>query len=257
MLYKNMTTDQQKEYILEQYIINNKSFHDIAKEVGLYANKIRRDAIKYGIQIRNKREAQINALKTGKHSHPTKGKKRKEDTKLKIGMSVMKNWQNIDETSLQQRKAKAKENWSKLSDDRKNSMLDKANKAVRDASKTGSKLEKFLLTNLMKEGHKVDFHKEHILANTRLQIDIFIPTMNIAIEVDGPSHFDDIWGKDALTRNKKYDQKKEGLIIGKGISLIRIKQIGDFSKSRATRLLEKLREVIKSYQSPQSITIEY
>lgn len=256
-MYQHMTETDKKLFIHKEYIINNKSFKTIAESVQSYANKIRRDAIKYGIQIRNKSEAQSNAIKTGTHKHPTKGTKRDKETKLKIGKSVMKQWLELDPQELNRRKDMARKNWESLDKDVKENILDKANKAVRESSKTGSKLEKFILNKLVGSGHRVDFHKEQVLANTRLQIDLFLPTMNLAIEIDGPSHFDNIWGDIALKRNKQYDQKKSGLITGKGFSLIRIKQISDFSETRATVLWDKLKELVKSYDSPKSIDIEY
>jgi very-short-patch-repair endonuclease len=126
-----------------------------------------------------------------------------------------------------------------------------ANEAVRATSKTGSKLEKYLLQKLLADGYKVDFHKEQTLLNTKLQIDLFLPTHNIAIEVDGPSHFEPVWGDDSLNRNKKYDAKKEGLITGKGWGLIRIKQTKDFSKSRADVIYTRLIENIQYMHSKQ------
>ena len=79
-----------------------------------------------------------------------------------------------------------------------------------------------------------------MLVTTKLQIDIFLPTMNTAIEIDGPSHFEPVWGDKSLERNIRYDNKKTGLILGKGWLLIRIKQTKDFSNSRATLIYEKL-----------------
>jgi very-short-patch-repair endonuclease len=128
---------------------------------------------------------------------------------------------------------------------------------------TSYRLQKFIKLNLitipnwtkyeenylLKNGYKTDFHKEHILSNTKLQIDLFLPTMNIAIEVDGPSHFLPVWGDDVLLKNQKYDKKKTGLIIGKGLSLIRIKQTRDFSKSRADLIVIKLLAAIESVKN--------
>ena len=130
----------------------------------------------------------------------------------------MNAWDNIDEKNLKEEKRNAKKLWNSLSDDEKQHRLNLANQAVRTSSKTGSKLEHYLLEQLIKDGYKVDFHKEQILSNTKLQIDLFLPTMNIALEVDGPSHFLPVWGDDVLARNQKYDKKKTGLIIGKGLS---------------------------------------
>jgi very-short-patch-repair endonuclease len=247
--YDNLN-DNEKLKIIEKFYINDKkSFMDIANEYNTYPNKVRRDAKRFNVKIRSKKEAQINALKTGKHKHPTKGQTRSENTKIKIGLSVMNSWDTMDEEKKELRRKKAKNQWDSLSQDEKNNLVSLANEAVRSASKEGSKLEKFILEFLLKNNYKVDFHKEQILSNTKLQLDLFLPKENIVIEIDGPSHFEPVWGKEALERNKKYDNKKNGLIIGKGLRLIRIKQMKDFSKSRALivceRLLEEINKMIK------------
>tara|TARA_B100002019_G_C21263673_1_gene598158 strand:+ start:2085 stop:2873 length:789 start_codon:yes stop_codon:yes gene_type:complete len=259
MSYKNYSqySDYDKKEIIKKLYLEEKlSFSSIAQQLNTYANKIRRDAIKYKINIRDKSEAQANALATGIHKHPTKGTQRTETTKNKIGKSVMNAWDNIDEKELKRRKRNAKKLWNSLSDDEKQHRLNLANQAVRTSSKTGSKLEHYLLEQLIKDGYKVDFHKEQILSNTKLQIDLFLPTMNIALEVDGPSHFLPVWGDDVLARNQKYDKKKTGLIIGKGLKLIRIKQTHDFSKSRASVLYSKLVKAIDKIDNSNIKSIE-
>jgi len=240
MNYSQLSDHKKKEIIVDYYTNQKNSFADIAHKFNTYANKIRRDAIKYGINIRDKSEAQKNALDTGKTKHPTKGTKRPEEIKQKIGASVMDSWDNLSDQELNERKQKAKENWDKLSDVAKENILREANIAVREASKKGSKLELFLLEKLLADGYVVEFHKEQNLLNTKLQIDLFLPKLNLAVEVDGPSHFEPVWGNDVLTKNKKYDNKKTGLILGKGLSLIRIKQSKDFSKSRANKIYQEL-----------------
>lgn len=242
--YASMSDDQRSEIIKKMYEQDHKSFKDIADILNTYPNKIRRDAIKYKIKIRDKSEAQKNALVTGKHTHPTKGKNRSSETKNKIGASVLKSWEQLSDQQLNDRKKKAKENWDNLSKDEKLYIQQKANEAVRKTSKTGSKLEKFIAQELIRDGYKIQFHQEQTLSNTKLQIDIFIPNMNVAIEVDGPSHFAPVWGDDSLKRNIKYDQKKTGLIIGKGLVLIRIKQTMDYSSSRALVIYQKLKNIL-------------
>lgn len=242
--YENIPDSEKQRLIKDLYETKNKSFKDIADQLGTYANKIRRDAIKFKINIRDKSEAQKNALSSGKHKHPTKGKSRPDSIKQKIGNSVLKSWSELNEIDLNARKQKARDNWENLTEDEKSFMQQKANQAVRVASKTGSKLEKFLLNQLIADGHKVQFHEEHILSNTKLQIDLLVTQLNLAIEIDGPSHFAPIWGSDTLSKNIKYDQKKEGLIIGKGLKLIRIKQTKDYSTSRALLVYDKLKKLI-------------
>lgn len=246
--YTNLTDAEKKRILHQEYEVNKKSFQEIAKSMGTYANKLRRDAIKYEIKIRDKKEAQKTALASGRSSHPTKGKERSEEVKSRIGNGVMKAWDNLDETTLQQRKDKARQNWEKLSDDEKANILREANLAVRAASKTGSKLEHYLFNRLIEDGYKVDFHKEQSLLNTKLQIDLFLPKLNVAIEVDGLSHFEPVWGQDALKRNQGYDNKKTGLILGKGLVLIRVVQKKDFSKSRAHAIYEQLVPILEKIQ---------
>lgn len=244
-----MSDKAKKEILLKEYEQNNKSFRDIADIYGTYSNKVRRDAIKFKIKIRDKSEAQKNALATGRVDHPTKGKERSEEVKNKIGTGVMEAWENLDSIELQSRKNKARENWEKLSEDVKENILHQANVAVREASKKGSKLETFFLNSLIADGYRVDFHREQTLSNTKLQIDLFLPTLNIAIEVDGLSHFEPVWGEDTLKRNQKYDNKKTGLILGKGLVLIRIIQKKDFSKTRASVLYQELKNQIQQIEN--------
>jgi very-short-patch-repair endonuclease len=243
--YKDLTEIEKKQILTKEYEINKKSFQDIAVVLGTYANKLRRDAIKYEIKIRDKTEAQKNALAKGRTKHPTKGKTRSEEVKSRIGNGVMKSWENLDQATLDKRKEKARVNWEKLGDNEKANILREANIAVRESSKKGSKLEKYLLNKLISDGYKVDFHKEQSLLNTKLQIDLFLPTLNIAIEVDGLSHFEPVWGSDALKRNQGYDNKKTGLILGKGLVLIRVVQKKDFSKARADVIYNELSSSIK------------
>jgi len=256
MKYESLS-DQQKENLLrKEYEVGLKSFRDIADEHGTYANKVRRDAIKFKINIRDKSVAQKNALKTGRSQHPTQGKERSEETKNKIGTGVMTSWENLDDETLEKRKEKARQNWENLPEEVKENILHEANTAVRQASKTGSKLELFLFNRLLQDGYVVEFHKEQNLLNTKLQLDLFLPKLNIAIEVDGPSHFAPVWGEDTLKRNKGYDNKKTGLILGKGLSLIRVKQSKDFSKARATIIYRELLKSIELIQNSKNKNIE-
>jgi len=238
------------------YLEENKSFQEIAEEYNTYPNRIRRDAIRIGIPIRSKSEAQKLALETGKHKHPTKGTTRSEETKEKIGSSVMNSWESLEASELKRRKEIAKNNWDNLSEQEKQLRFEKANEAVRVSSKLGSKLEKYLLESLVINNYKTIPHKEQILSNTKLHIDLFLPELNIAVEVDGPSHFLPVWGEEALKRNQEYDSKKTGLLIGKGINLIRIKQQKDFSKSRAKMIFERLMEAIADIRNEGKNYIE-
>lgn len=257
-MYNALTDKQKKDILSKMYLIEKKSLGQIGEELNTYPNKIRRDAKKFGIILRDKSQAQKNALNEGTHQHPTKGKTRSQHTKNKIGKSVMRSWSELSNEELEKRKISAKSQWDNLDDEKKIEIIQLANKAVRKSSKEGSKLEKALLEYLIADGHSVDFHKEQILSNSKLQIDLFLPKLNVAIEVDGPSHFDNIWGDNALQKNTKYDHKKEGLLAGKGIKLIRIKQEKDYSDTRTNILYETIKPLLKKPNDLNIITrLEY
>jgi very-short-patch-repair endonuclease len=247
--YSKLSSQNKLKILTKLYVEQNKSFADIAVMFDTYPNKIRRDAKALGLPVRNKSEAQKNALNNGKHKHPTKGTQRSEETKVKIGYQVMRSWESLSDQELEARKDKARQNWDNMDIQTKQNIHQKAIKAVRLTSKTGSKLEKFLLKQLISDKYVVEFHKEQSLVNTKLQIDLFLPKLSIAIEVDGPSHFEPVWGKQSLQRNISYDQKKEGLITGKGWHLIRIRQTKDFSKARSLKIYDQLIKSIRECES--------
>jgi hypothetical protein len=58
-----------------------------------------------------------------------------------------------------------------------------------------------------------------------------------------------VWGEDALKKNIVYDNKKQGLIVGKGLVLIRIKQTKDFSKTRSSLIYNELRDLLKTIEN--------
>ena len=245
-MYQQMNDFEKQKVIQEMYVDKKMSFADIAEKHGTYANKIRRDAIRFKFPVRNKSEAQKNALEMGKASHPTEGKIRSDEEKNKIALSMHSSWNNMSDEQRNKRKQDSKKRWNAMDETAKQNMLNAAHVAIRKSSVEGSKLEKFILSKLLEKEYKVQFHKEQILSNTKLQIDIFLPAENIAIEVDGPSHFEPVWGDDCLSRNQRYDQKKTGLILGKGIKLIRIKQTGDYSKAKAIILTNKLMDLLQN-----------
>jgi len=244
--YSKLNENEKKQIIIQYYTEKKRSFQDIAEEYDTYANKIRRDAKKFNINIRNKSDAQKNALNTGKHKHPTKGTFRSEETKNKIGTSVLQSWENMTPQQIKNRKAKNLEAWNRMSDEQKQQMSQAANNAIRETSRVGSKLEKFLLSKFITNNVDVQFHKEQFLVNTKLQIDLFLPSINTAIEADGPSHFAPVWGEEAFQKAQQYDKKKQGLILGKGLALIRIKQTKDFSKARSELIFNKLIKLVDS-----------
>ena len=114
-----------------------------------------------------------------------------------------------------------------MSQQEKENMRRMAIQAIRTAGKEGSKLEKFLKLELSKAGYSVDIHRKDIIPNKNLEIDLYVSNLKTVIEVDGPSHFIPIWGEEKLQKQIKADEQKTGLILSKGMAIIRVKHLKD------------------------------
>ena len=213
--------------IVDLYVKHNKSTYEIAELMQTYPNKIRRLLIKNGVDMKDKSEAQKNAIKTGKSIHPTLGKRRSQSEKLNISSGVKQYWDDMDDKTYKTKVKQAKDRWEKMGDVEKTKMMESAIKAIQVAGKEGSKLEKFLYQEILGAGFKVDFHKKYLIQNQNLEIDLYIPELKTIIEVDGPSHFLPIWGEEKLQKQIKADSHKTGLILSKGMIIIRIKNLSD------------------------------
>lgn len=214
-----------KEWLEKEYVEKQRSFQEIAEECHTYPNAIRRRAIKFGIKPRDRSAAQAIALKEGRHAHPTKGKKRSEEDKIAISEGQAKSWQNLTDEQYDSRVQKAKDNWESMTPDERAALQKLAIDAVRKTSREGSGLEKFLVQHLKDQGFLIEFHRKGFLNNPNLEVDLFLPSNNIAIEVDGPSHFLPIWGDVELQKTRKADNEKNGLLLLYKINVVRIKQL--------------------------------
>ncbi len=239
-MYSNYNDNKKKKFLLKEYIENQKSFSEIARQVGTYANKIRRDAKRLGITSRDRSQAAKVALESGRSVHPTKNKTLSDEVKNKISESQGRVWDSLSDKERQKRSKIGKDSWDSRSEKEKKYIIQKGADAIREAARTGSRLEKFLLYELTDKKFEVQFHKEHLLKNQKLQIDLFIPKLRVAIEVDGPSHFKPVWGEKNLERNKRSDRQKTGLILGQGFVLIRIKQDKRISQRYFRKILDSL-----------------
>ncbi len=75
-------------YLTQEYVIGLRSTYDLAKEKSTYPNMIRRALIHHSLQRRTKEDAQKQALKFGRHPHPTKGKPRPAETREQISKGM-------------------------------------------------------------------------------------------------------------------------------------------------------------------------
>ena len=231
-----MDTEKQ---ILEMYN-DGKSTYQIAKELNTYPNKIRRILMKHGVELKTRSEAQKNAIDKGVSGIPTKGKKRTKDEKIKISQGMKKMWENMDEEMYSQYVERARLHMVNMSDTERQKMLESAIKGIQIAGKEGSKLEKFVFSELTKMGYVVEFHKKNLIVNQNLEIDLYVPACKTIIEIDGPSHFLPIWGEEKLQKQIRADSAKNGLILSKGFIVFRIKTMTDRVSLASQQTLTKI-----------------
>ena len=238
--FSDLDTNDKLRYIKGTYEDLSMSWKEAAALAGTYPNKLRRIAVRAGYQSRSKSEAQSLALDSGRHPHPTKNKGHSQSTKEKISEGVATVWENLSESELEYRRQIGRDVWDSMSEQEQIEFRHKAGEAVRKAAKEGSKLEKFLYAELTKLNYSVELHKKHLIKDHRLHLDLYIPKLRTVIEIDGPSHFLDIWGKDILRRNQQADKKKNGLILSLGLCMIRIRQKQALSDKYKRDVLKKL-----------------
>lgn len=237
--YSKLNDEEKLEIFQDLHYVQNLSTRLMGEKLGVYANKIRRDAKRLGFTLRTMAEAvsmahQENRLdSSGPHS---------EEVKDKISASTKKSWDNADESRRQQSR-----------DNLKLVVRDEAFKqAVLEGqwrvAEEGSKLEHYLYERLRNEGFLVEFHKEHFIKRENLQIDLFLPKIRTAIEVDGPAHRQAIFDEASLKKVKLRDSIKETLLASSGYVLIRIPQKRKLYRHDLLRIADKLVKLLITVQ---------
>ncbi len=219
----NAFINKYKEFIIDQYTNQKKSTYEIAQELKTYPNKIRRALNSLGVDLRDKSSAQTVAIESGRHEHPTKGKERTEAEKVAISNGMATYWDEMEDNERERRSKISKKQWQEMSEEEKANLRKLAAEAVRKASKEGSKIEKFIYEGLTKAGYGVIFHKRGLISNDKMEVDLFVPSLKTAIEIDGPAHFLPIWGEVNLQKHIRADAQKAGLLINRGFVILRVK----------------------------------
>lgn len=238
-------------YLVYAYQELKHSTYTLAQFFQTYPNKIRRKLLDMGVKLRDKSEAQKTALETGRHVHPTLGRKRTESEKIKISEGVARVWEDMTLEEKESRSQMAKDNWEAMTFDERQNLKKKAGAAVRESAEHGSKLERYLLFELRRNGYQVEFHRENLVNNEKLQMDLFLPELEppIVIEIDGPAHFFPIWGEESLVKHLNSDRLKNGLLLEAGYIVIRIKHlVKNLSEIHKRRVLTSLLEVLQSIE---------
>lgn len=230
-----------KDKIIKMYVEEGKSSYEIAEELKTYSTRVLRALDFLGVERRTYSQAQANSLQSGRTTHPTKGKKLDEEHRRKIGESKSKSWHDLPQKEKDRISGLSKAAWDKKSDSEKYEMRRMALEAVREASKLGSKTERHLKNGLTKAGYSVMFHKTNLVPGSKLEVDMFLPEVKTAIEIDGPGHFLPIWGEDKMRKQQSADTIKQGILISHGYVVLRIRQVDkSISMTKMNSLLKTI-----------------
>jgi len=110
-----------------------------------------------------------------------------------------------------------------------------------------SKLEVWLEEQLPKKYPKLEFHfnrKDTINS----ELDIYIPSLKLAFELNGIFHYEPIYGKEKLARIENNDNRKFQACIEKNIELctIDVSQLKYFKPKNAQKYLDVITSIISS-----------
>lgn len=188
----------------------------VVDKCGLTYSIVRAILLDEGV-MRSKSDAAQQRLET--YGHPGKGKQRSLATRMKIAEGRAKAWTPEKRKEFQEI---AKKNWEKRSPEDKAKMKKNAIAGIQKAGKEGSKLEKLLCQYLVDAGYEIEFHKQYLLEE-KLEVDIIVKDLNLAIEIDGISHFEPVWGEEKLESQQNADRKKYGILLNSGLNILRVK----------------------------------
>lgn len=217
------------------------NIREIAEKYNTYPMKIRRLLIKHGEPIRTAQEELKRSVEKGRLKSPTAGRERTEEEKIKIGSSNTARWKTFSEDRRDQFKKDAKQRWEDAPAEHKRQMLESAGKALYKASVEGSKAEKSLKTGLTNLGYNVIMHKKDFIPDSNYELDLFLPDLMVAVEIDGPQHFEAIYGDRPLEKTIMFDSVKNGALLSRGLCIIRIKYM---VKNLTLTLEQKLIKIV-------------
>ena len=108
-----------------------------------------------------------------------------------------------------------------------------------------SKLEVWLQSKLTQGYQELEFHFNQKSA-INSELDIYIPSMRLAFELNGIFHYEPIYGVEKLGSIQSNDQRKFQACLEQGIELciIDVSQMVHFKEKRAIRFLEVIQRVI-------------
>ena len=244
--YLKLSDEQKITFLSEKYYEEGMSVSEIARLAKTYPNKIRRDALRLNLPLKNKSDVYKDLHKRGIVVSPTKGRTRTKEEKYKISESRHKAWSSMSKKEREDVRQKHVKNWKNKTEEEKNDFIKTGLSAIRQTQEVGSKLEQFLYKSFLELGFYCEKHCEFVIDNEKMHFDLFLRQKGIVIEVDGPAHSKDIWGNDKLEKTKQSDSHKNSLITRIGLKIIRVSYDKKLYQHIQRKILNRILEIIKN-----------
>ena len=211
-----------KPFLENEYSKEGKSIAVIAKEQGVTPSCIRRHLLYFGIYIRNRSQSQALAESSGRRINPTKGRKRRPEEIANMARGISKSYWEKTEEEREVISERLREQFHNMTDDQREKLRKNSAEGVRKAAKEGSSVENFISEALRARGMMVESHKQFVVKNESMHLDMFLPQLNLVIEVDGPTHMRPVYNDDRYEAKRDADNRKNAMLVEAGLRIIRI-----------------------------------
>jgi len=254
------TNQLSADFLHQHYTKGKKSTVEISKMVGCYPEQVRRALKKHNIPVRSKSKASKNFYSQG-GENSRKGYEFTEEEKERASIIAKEYW--LSEQSANA-KAKISESssamWDKKTDKEKQEVVARLHAACRIASQQGSKAQRKIAEILdTKYGYTVMNGVTTLAGIGDLEVDIALPEQGIVIEVDGITHFEQVYSDNRYERAQEADARKNDIMTGAGWSVIRVQLVCErYSVGSCLIVCEKLHKMIteKNYEKRGVIYVE-
>ena len=235
------------EFLYKHYVQDGKSTSAIAKMTGCFPTQVNRALKKFGISVRSKSQASRNFYEHG-GENSRKGYEFTEEEKEDAAISAKYFWMSKDSKEARKKiSSTSQEMWDKRTDEDRKATVARLHRACRIASQQGSKAQRKVAEILeQKYGYAIMTSLTAFAGIGDLEVDIGLPEHAIAIEVDGVTHYKEVYSDDRYERAQEADSRKNRILMSAGWSVIRVKLVCErYSVGSCLMVCEKLNTMIK------------
>lgn len=239
---KDFSDDELDAFLREEHCNKRISLRELARRLDTNAVRLLRFCNKRNIPVLSKSESLRAGYESERLNPHMKGKTWSEEHKRDLGKKQHEAWNNLSEEERKRRSEIQRENFENMPN--KEEFRRKGALAIREASINGSKAEHALAKMFDENGIRYIHHYKSLLPGTKLEVDFYLPEYNCVVEIDGPSHFATNLGIDNYRSQMQADEKKNGLVLGLGASIIRLQHRRTLYKRDHYNMFEVLKNVL-------------